>query len=131
MNSDITDQFGKLLITHCYDPGMKSIDFYIDVLKNGNINELNQIQTNFIKSLSESQIIELKYVVHRILRGVLPGIIQMMEENDDLFQISYLDGDQKINLLDLHPFLLGEMNTEGGWIDRFSEFSEYNKENRP
>jgi len=131
MNSEITDQFGKLLITHCYDSGMKSIDFYLDVLKNGNINELNQIQTNFIKGLSESQIIELKYFVHRLLRGVLPGIIQMMEANDDLFQISYIDGNQKVNILDLHPFLLGEMNIEGGWIDRFSEFSEYNKENRP
>ena len=55
----------------------------------------------------------------------------MMEANDDLFQISYIDGNQKVNILDLHPFLLGEMNIEGGWIDRFSEFSEYNKENRP
>ncbi len=131
MNSEITDQFGKLLIKYCYDNGMKNVDFYLNIFKTGKINDMNKREVYFLRNLSESQLLELKYFIHELLRGVLPGIIQMMEENDDLFQISYIDGNQKVNILDLHPFLLGEMNIEEGWIDRFSEFSEYNKENRP
>ena len=50
MNSEITDEFGKLLIKYCYDSGMKSIDFYLDVLENGNINELNKIQKDEFSS---------------------------------------------------------------------------------
>ena len=53
---------------------------------------------------------------------VLDDFFKIFEESDE-FKLVWESGNKRINLVEISEILKSEPIIEGGWIDRFSDFS--------
>lgn len=112
----ILSKFGKLLITEAYDN-------HAALVKN-DLEDLKQTERfkNLFSNMTVDQKAELENLSFEILSGLLFDFLRIFEENE-AFKIIYESEGEKVDLVEISEMLKAEPTVQGGWIDRFSQFS--------
>ncbi|WP_298545372.1 hypothetical protein [uncultured Aquimarina sp.] len=118
-NKEILDDYGKKIISECYDPGITYID---QLRKKENPPFIIAEEANFIKSLSDEQVKGLKKIVHRTQNNFLFALFRIFEEKDEEYKMLYNDEGRVVDFVKISEMLKAEHLIENGWIARFSEF---------
>lgn len=113
---DILNEFGKMLITEVRDWTIGSMNKMIDGTMKGTTAEL--IKKN-ISILDKEQIEVLKWLIPEIVDFSLDSMLFMFEGHPDL-QLVF----RGVDLKEVSDGLSGELYTEDGWIQKFSEYDE-------
>ncbi|CVI70143.1 hypothetical protein NDGK_01769 [Clostridiales bacterium CHKCI001] len=113
---DVLNEFGKMLITEVRDWTIGSMNKMIDGTMKGTTAEL--IKKN-ISILDKEQIEVLKWLIPEIVDFSLDSMLFMFEGYPDL-QLVF----RGVDLKELSDGLSGELYTEDGWIQKFSEYDE-------
>lgn len=111
------DFFGKKLIRSVRDYGIKYSDSLISgKMKGIGSNEFNKTLNNL--SFTEEQLLFLKEkVVPRILDSAMDSMLMNLESEERI--TVYVDD---INIVEESDGLCGELQTEDGWIEKYSKF---------
>ncbi len=111
MNS--LDLFGKYLIEETRDRTFKTISQMVNgTMKGVTAQKVNQLSLFF----SRDQINALYKIVLISIDYSLGNLLTMVEQNDEI--VVLCDGE---NIKELSDGLSGELYTEDGWIERFSQ----------
>ena len=113
---NILDEFGKILITEVRDGTIDSMNKMIDGTMKGTIAKLIRKK---IAILNNEQIEILKWLIPEIVDFSLDSMLFMFEGHPDL-QLVF----QGVDLKEVSDGLSGELYTEDGWIQKFSEYDE-------
>ena len=115
-DKEILDFFGEKIITQILDR------YYLWIPK-----EINTGLTNPNKTQYNEVFDELKNYILEHLNSFLFDILGFFEENEEFKLIFKSDGKQ-VDLVKISEMLKAEPIIEGGWIDRFSQFSDKRNE---
>ena len=113
---DVLNEFGKILITEVRDGTIDSMNKMIDGTMKGTIAKLIRKK---ISILDKEQIEVLKWLIPEIVDFSLDSMLFMFEGHPDL-QLVF----QGVDLKEVSDGLSGELYTEDGWIQKFSEYDE-------
>ena len=113
---NILDEFGKILITEVRDGTIDSMNKMIDGTMKGTTAKLIRKK---IAILNNEQIEILKWLIPEIVDFSLDSMLFMFEGHPDL-QLVF----QGVDLKEVSDGLSGELYTEDGWIQKFSEYDE-------
>lgn len=113
---DVLNEFGKILITEVRDGTIDSMNKMIDGTMKGTIAKLIRKK---ISILDKEQIEILKWLIPEIVDFSLDSMLFMFEGHPDL-QLVF----QGVDLKEVSDGLSGELYTEDGWIQKFSEYDE-------
>ena len=113
---DVLNEFGKILITEVRDGTIDSMNKMIDGTMKGTIAKLIRKK---IAILNNEQIEILKWLIPEIVDFSLDSMLFMFEGHPDL-QLVF----QGVDLKEVSDGLSGELYTEDGWIQKFSEYDE-------
>ena len=113
---DVLNEFGKILITEVRDGTIDSMNKMIDGTMKGTIAKLIRKK---ISILDKEQIEVLKWLIPEIVDFSLDSMLFMFEEHPGL-QLVF----QGVDLKEVSDGLSGELYTEDGWIQKFSEYDE-------
>jgi len=116
-NSELLSRFGKLLITEAYDNHAGFVKNSLKDLKK------NERFKNLFANMTHKQKIELELLSDELLSGMLFDFLRIFEENEE-FKLIYEYEGNRVDLVKISEMLKAEPIIEGGWIDRFSEFSD-------
>jgi len=117
---DILDKFGRKLISQVLDRYYKWIPKEINEgLKNPNKTHYNEI----FDKLDNKDKEKLKDYILEHLNSLLFDILGFFEENEE-FKIIYESEGKQVDLVKISENLKAEPIISGGWIDRFSKFSD-------
>ena len=114
---DILNEFGKILIKEVRDNVINSMNESIDGKRKGIAAQLIKKK---IAILNEEQIEVLKELILEIVDCSLDSILFMIEGDPEL-QLIF----QGVDLKEVSDGLSGELYTEDGWIQKFSEYKEF------
>ena len=114
---NILDEFGKILITEVRDGTIDSMNKMIDGTMKGTTAKLIRKK---IAILNEEQIEVLKELILEIVDCSLDSMLFMIEGDPEL-QLIF----QGVDLKEVSDGLSGELYTEDGWIQKFSEYKEF------
>jgi hypothetical protein len=116
-NEQILELFGKILISKTYD---KSARFLKSDLK-----DLKQTDRykNLFSEMTQVQKTELEKLSKEMLSGILFDFLKIFEENRE-FKLIYEAEGKRVDLVQISEMLKAEPIIEGGWIDRFSMYSD-------
>ena len=113
---DVLNEFGKILITEVRDGTIDSMNKMIDGTMKGTTAKLIRKK---ISILDKEQIEVLKWLIPEIVDFSLDSMLFMFEGHPDL-QLVF----QGVDLKEVSDGLSGELYTEDGWIQKFSEYDE-------
>ncbi len=113
---DFLNKFGKILITEVRDGTIDSMNKMIDGTMKGTTAKLIRKK---ISILDKEQIEVLKWLIPEIVDCSLDNMLFMFEGHPDL-QLVF----QGVDLKEVSDGLAGELYTEDGWIQKFSEYDE-------
>ena len=113
---DVLNEFGKILITEVRDGTIDSMNKMIDGTMKGTTAKLIRKK---IAILNNEQIEILKWLIPEIVDFSLDSMLFMFEGHPDL-QLVF----QGVDLKEVSDGLSGELYTEDGWIQKFSEYDE-------
>ena len=113
---NILDEFGKILIKEVRDNVVNAMNERIDGERKGITAQLIQKK---IAILNNEQIEILKWLIPEIVDFSLDSMLFMFEGHPDL-QLVF----QGVDLKEVSDGLSGELYTEDGWIQKFSEYDE-------
>ncbi|MFC5045774.1 hypothetical protein ACFSTE_19655 [Aquimarina hainanensis] len=117
-DKEILSDYGKKVISECYDPGIA----YIDQLKmEENPPFIIADEVDFVKNLTDNQIKGLKKIIHRTQSNLLFSLFRIFEECNEEYKIFYKDDKKMVDLVEISEMLKAEHMIKGGWIDRFSK----------
>ena len=114
---DILNEFGKILIKEVRDNVINSMNESIDGKRKGIEAQLIQKK---IAILNEEQNEVLKELILEIVDCSLDSMLFMIEGDPEL-QLIF----QGVDLKEVSDGLSGELYTEDGWIQKFSEYKEF------
>ena len=114
---DILNEFGKILIKEVRDNVINSMNESIDGKRKGIAAQLIKKK---IAILNEEQIEVLKELILEIVDCSLDSMLFMIEGDPEL-QLIF----QGVDLKEVSDGLSGELYTEDGWIQKFSEYKEF------
>ncbi len=119
-NKKILDEFGKLIIKDVYDDG---VSYFINLLtgetKWGTGKEYTRVFDNL--NMDDKEIL-LKYIKSSF-GTIIFAMLSIFEENQE-FKIIHESEGHRVNLNEISEMLKAEPTIEGGWIDRFSQYSD-------
>ena len=116
-SKEILDLFGKLLIAEVYDEYMSFFKSDIDDLRK------TERFKNLFANMTFVQKTELENLSFELLSGLLFDFLRIFEENDE-FKLIYEAEGERIDLMKISEMLKAEPIIEGGWIARFSKFTD-------
>lgn len=116
----LLDSFGQEFISSIRDQSI----FEFEAILNGRMKSKSSIElSNEIKAFDENQINVLKKVVFNSIDSVIYNVLNMLEQNEENMKLLISqDGNDEKNILELSDGLSGELFTENGWIEKFSEY---------
>ncbi len=116
-NKEILERFGQLMIEQAFDNHASLVKHDLETLK----------QTDRFKNLFSNMTLvqksELEALSSEILSGLLFDFLQVFEEHEE-FKIVYEKESGQVDLTTISEMLKAEPVIKGGWIDRFSKYSE-------
>jgi hypothetical protein len=119
-NEEILNTFGEILIKRAYDNHAGLVKHDLEDLK-----QTERFKHLFL-NMTSVQKLELERLSFEILSGLLFDFLQVFEEHEE-FKIVYEMGDKQVDLMTISEMLKAAPIIEGGWIDRFSQYSDKTK----
>ncbi|WP_291581529.1 hypothetical protein [Clostridium sp. UBA6640] len=112
MSKNILEYFGERLMREVRDETISSLDRMLD----GNMKGLTAQQVKEkISMFNEEQLSVIKWLIFKITDLSLHNLLVMIEQNDDIKVLV-----EENNIKEISDGLDGELYTEDGWIERFS-----------
>ena len=107
------DEFGKILINDVRDRTIRNIDSIIS----GKMKDSeSQVIYKKISNFGEDEKLLINILIPKIIDFSIHNMLEMFEENEKIELI--INGK---NLAEISDGLAGELYTEDGWIQKFSE----------
>lgn len=120
MSKEVLDRFGKIVTETVYDD---AVSHFINLINGTTKWGIGKEYTEVFQKLSKSdQQVLLKYI-ETTIGTVIFGMLGIYEENPE-FKLTYEENGERIDLVEASEMLKAEPTIEGGWIDRFSQFSD-------
>ncbi len=120
MNQNMLDAFGKLLMEEVRDYSLERAKNII----NGEVKAPELIQlSNKITNMNEHELSIIKELINENTNNVIFNFLNLLEQNEDILKLIYInEKNEEHNIVDLSDGLAGELFTEDGWIEKFSNF---------
>lgn len=120
-HEDILDYLGEYLVKEIYDSPVDMMNFYLkEELEK---HEQNEIFIDFFQSLNSKQK-ELFVTVNKdLMSNVMFQFFLFFDSNPE-YKIIFEEDGKVSDIKELVPYLPSLAAHEGGWIDRFSKFSD-------
>ncbi len=114
------DAFGKLLMEEVRDYSLERAKNII----NGEVKAPELIQlSNKITNMNEHELSIIKELINENTNNVIFNFLNLLEQNEDILKLIYInEKNEEHNIVDLSDGLAGELFTEDGWIEKFSNF---------
>lgn len=116
----LLDSFGRELICNTRDQSI----FEFEAMLYGKMKSKSAIElNNDLKVFDENQVNTLKKVVFTSIDNVIYNVLNMLEQNEESMRLLISqDGDNEKNVVEISDGLSGELFTEDGWIEKFSQY---------
>jgi len=119
-NNELLSNFGKLLISSVRDEVLEIDDLILSGRMGGSeIQEFYDRAKNLTKDEKEL----IKKFALQAVDSTLHHFLWMIEQNEEYDLIKYTGGKGEfVSLRDISDGLCGELYTEDGWIEKYSEY---------
>jgi hypothetical protein len=114
MDAKFLDLFGEILIKNVRDEAIEQWDMTIQGKMKS---EESQRLHNLISLSGQSELIN--DLVPKIVDATLHHLLWTLEQ-DESIDVTINDGNKPVSIKDISDGLAGELYTEDGWINRFS-----------
>lgn len=115
-NKEILDEFGKIIVSDCFDPSYANL---LGLKNKENPPIIFKDFTELFNKLEQKDFLILQKYLADSLKGILFNFLRIFEENEE-FKLYYENNNQKVNLAEISEMLKAEPIIENGWIERFS-----------
>ncbi len=120
MNKKILDRYGKIVTNSVYDDAVSN---FINLINGTTKWGIGKEYTEVLQKLNKEDQDQLLDYLKKTIGTVIFGMLGVFEENEE-FKIIYESKGKQVDLVKISEMLKAEPTIEGGWIDRFSEFSD-------
>ncbi|OCG11726.1 hypothetical protein A9G24_09430 [Gilliamella sp. App6-5] len=121
LDKELLDIFGQKIISHVRDQAI----FEFEAMVQGKMKSENMVKlNNELKIFDRNQIDILKKVAVIAIDSVIYNTLNMLEQNEENMRLLISkNGKNEKNIVNISDGLSGELLTENGWIEKFSQYN--------
>ncbi|MWP61170.1 hypothetical protein [Gilliamella sp. Pas-s25] len=120
LDKELLDIFGQKIISYVRDQAI----FEFEAMVQGKMKSENMVKlNNELKIFDRNQIDILKKVAVIAIDSVIYNTLNMLEQNEENMRLLISkNGKNEKNIVNISDGLSGELLTENGWIEKFSQY---------
>lgn len=121
-NQEILNKIGSELTKKVYDD---AIHYFKQLVEGTSKWNMGQEYTQVFDKLNSEDKSKIEKYLKETIETTMFAFLGFFEQQEE-FKLIYQEEDEQVNLVEISEMLKAEPTIEGGWIDRFSQYSKDN-----